>query len=391
MLIKIPYPLKKILNPIASLKLTVACLLISILLVFFGTLAQVEFGIWEAQNRYFSTWWVWETIQFGEWSIPLFLPGGYLVGSVLLINLLAAHGTRFKLTWKKSGIFLTHIGILLLIVGGFITGATSHEGAMSIREGDSSRFIESFHERELAVVDKSDPETDQVVAFDTSLFQTGYRVDHPDLPFFIDVHQYFPNSRLRMREDGAAGQFTRVNRGFGQRIAVRPHRETFKQDEQNLISMEAKLVDKDSNQSLGYWLFTNAIVASQSVEAAGKTYQISLRPTRTYVPYAIKLIDFSHDKYPGTQVPVNFSSKVQLANDEGTVDRESLIYMNHPLRFEGRTFYQQSFGENDKLSVLQVVKNPGWQLPYLSCALLALGLCLQFGIHLGQFLKRRGA
>jgi hypothetical protein len=56
--------------------------------------------------------------------------------------------------------------------------------------------------------------------------------------------------------------------------------------------------------------------------------------------------------------------------------------MNHPLRYEGRTFYQASFGEGDKLSVLQVVENPAAVTPYLACAIVAAGLVFQFLSHL---------
>ena len=66
-----------------------------------------------------------------------------------------------------------------------------------------------------------------------------------------------------------------------------------------------------------------------------------------------------------------------------------LIYMNQPLRYEGRTFYQASYGKGDTLSVLQVVANPGWLVPYLSCTLITLGLLVHFGITLFNALKRR--
>jgi hypothetical protein len=35
------------------------------------------------------------------------------------------------------------------------------------------------------------------------------------------------------------------------------------------------------------------------------------------------------------------------------------------------------------------VRNPSWQIPYLSCALIALGLAIEFGIHLFGFFRRR--
>jgi hypothetical protein len=65
--------------------------------------------------------------------------------------------------------------------------------------------------------------------------------------------------------------------------------------------------------------------------------------------------------------------------------------MNQPLRYGGKAFYQASFGKNDTLSILQVVENPGWLLPYASCVLVALGLLLHFAISLRRSVARRHA
>ena len=80
---------------------------------------------------------------------------------------------------------------------------------------------------------------------------------------------------------------------------------------------------------------------------------------------------------------------MQLTNPNQHESRAALIYMNHPLRYEGRTFYQASFGEGDKLSVFQVMENPASLAPYLSCALIALGLLIQFLSHLYGFVMSR--
>ncbi len=55
-------------------------------------------------------------------------------------------------------------------------------------------------------------------------------------------------------------------------------------------------------------------------------------------------------------------------------NREVLISMNDPLRYRGFTFYQAGFDNNDKTTILQVVKNPAMLLPYIACGLVALGL-----------------
>ena len=41
-----------------------------------------------------------------------------------------------------------------------------------------------------------------------------------------------------------------------------------------------------------------------------------------------------------------------------------------------------SFEPGDTVSILQVVRNPAWLTPYLSCALVAVGLAVQFLMHL---------
>jgi hypothetical protein len=113
-----------------------------------------------------------------------------------------------------------------------------------------------------------------------------------------------------------------------------------------------------------------------------------MRARREYLPYALTLKDFRHDVYPGTDLPKNFSSLVHLSGRDGE-ERDVLIYMNQPLRHDGKAFYQASFGEGDRLSVLQVVENPGWLLPYVSCVLVTLGLLVHFAIALRRGLRRQ--
>jgi cytochrome c biogenesis protein ResB len=136
---------------------------------------------------------------------------------------------------------------------------------------------------------------------------------------------------------------------------------------------------------------SSALGAPQSFVHEGRTYVLSMRPRRYYLPYAVTLKRFSHDIYPGTDIPKNFSSLVHLSNPSSGEERDVLIYMNQPLRYEHRTFYQASFGKGDTLSVLQVVQNPGWLLPYISCVLVGAGLLVHFGLSLRRGMRRRQA
>src|SRR5438477_12955271 len=103
--------LKRLIKFLVSLRLTVVLLAFGILLVFIGTIAQVDEGLYNAQARYFRQWFVLSPVLFGQ-RIPIILPGGYLLGTMLLVNLLAAHIYRFQLTTKKIGIQLAHTGVI---------------------------------------------------------------------------------------------------------------------------------------------------------------------------------------------------------------------------------------------------------------------------------------
>ncbi len=128
---------------LTSLRLTVVLLSAGLALVFVGTLAQVHEGLYQAQARYFKSFFVWKP-TIGDTTWPILLPGGYLIGSLLLLNLLAAHATRFKFTKKKIGIAMIHLGIILLLVGQMLTDVLARESYMLLSsEGPAKDYSES--------------------------------------------------------------------------------------------------------------------------------------------------------------------------------------------------------------------------------------------------------
>src|SRR5262249_41818047 len=110
----------------SSLKLTVVCLGLGMVLVFWGTLAQVELGLFKAQNEFFRSFFIYWGPKTASWKIPIF-PGGYLVGGVLLINLVTAHFKRFRFSSAKVGIWMVHFGLILLLLGQLLTDVLSRE------------------------------------------------------------------------------------------------------------------------------------------------------------------------------------------------------------------------------------------------------------------------
>ena len=127
----------------------------------------------------------------------------------------------------------------------------------------------------------------------------------------------------------------------------------------------------------------------QEVKVGDKTYLLQLRFKRIYRPYTVYLDKFSFDRYSGTAVARNFSSDVRVVDPARHTNRQVRIWMNHPLRYAGETFYQSDWNKvTEKGTVLQIVSNPGWLLPYLACGVGALGLLVHFGMRLITFIRK---
>ncbi|MEO6873101.1 MAG: cytochrome c biogenesis protein ResB [Chthoniobacterales bacterium] len=371
---------------LASLRLTVVCLGLGMLLIFLGTLAQVHLGIHQAQELYFQSLLVFWSPPGASWKIPV-LPGGYLLGAVLLVNLLAAHATRFQVSRKKIGIFLLHLGVILLIVGQLLTGLFARETQMRIDAGQTLAYSEAPREVELAVIDVSNPDYDQVVAIPEDRLAQGGTIQNPTLPFTINIRRFLPNARLTMRAQEPNAPASIATTGFGANVVAQEIPRTVKDDERDLSTAYVEL---DGVQgSLGTWLVSNAIPEPQAVTIDGKTYELVMRQRRFYKQFALTLEHFAHDRYAGTDIPKNFSSRVRLVDFQRGENREVLISMNDPLRYRGFTFYQQGFDNNDKTTILQVVKNPAMILPYIACGLVGLGLLVQFSMHLFGFVRKQ--
>ncbi|MGD0745952.1 MAG: cytochrome c biogenesis protein ResB [Verrucomicrobiota bacterium] len=369
----------------SSLKLTVACLVLGCVLVFWGTVAQVHLGLFKAQNEFFRSFFVYWTPAGSGFHIPIF-PGGYLVGTVLLINLFVAHFRYYQPGKRKIGILLIHLGVVLLLLGQMLTDFLSRESALHLRIGETKNYSEAERAYELAVMDTTDPDSDKVVAIPCSLLARRGEVSDPEMPFTVRLKTFYANSSL-VQQSQPGYEPVKTTAGIGSGIWWR---EEPRETEMNRLDMPSATVEIATPQgSLGTFLVSAWLNQPQSFICQQHTYELRMRQERYYMPFSLHLIEFRHDKYPGTDIPKNFSSRVRLQNLENGEDREVQIFMNNPLRYAGETFYQASFDPDDHGSVLQVVHNPSWLTPYFSCVLVATGLIIQFLSHLVPFLKRR--
>jgi len=379
--------LRKFINVITSLKLTIVCLVAAMALIFAGTISQVHLGIWEAQQRYFQSFFVWWPAEGNGFQIPIF-PGGHLIGAVLLVNLLAAHAKRFQWAWRKFGIHLTHAGLIIMLAGGLFTDLFAVESHMRLSTGDTKNYSEDPRRMELAVIDTSNPEFDQVTAIPEAVLRRGGTIEHKSLPFRIVVRHYYQNSRLHMMNESGVTLKPVANQGPGAQVVVEPAPRATGVNDRDLVTAAVEIIPAKGT-SLGTWLASDALGAPQTFSTDGRTWQLVMRPARYYKPYSVTLQKFTHERYVGTDIPKNFASTVTLIDPERSVNRNVLVYMNHPLRYRGETYYQAGFEKDDRTSILQVVRNPSFIAPYVACIVVAAGLLMQFGYHLVGFSRRR--
>lgn len=414
--------MKKFVEFFTSLKLTVVLLAFAIVLVFVGTLAQADEGLYGAQAHYFKQWIVIGAHLFGH-EIPLILPGGYLIGTLLLVNLVTTHIYRFQFTAKKLGIQIAHAGIIVLLVGQLSTDLVSRELQMHFNEGDKLSYADSATDYELIFA-----QGNQVTAIPEKMLKTGKELspEKTGLPFTIRVKAHWHNSDLVFRAPMLQNGPPITTNGIAADFDFQARPDVKTTDQRNVPTTVLEFFT--SAGSLGTWVasdwagdvslveavrnsyaqqtgmgmaqrIASDLVVPQSIDAAGKKFTFTLRPTRVHFPFSLTLLKATHTTYPGTDIPKDFRSRVLLANSKTGEKREVEISMNHPLRYGGYTYYQYQMDAGQLTreagrtpsSVLQVVRNPSWLTPYIGCTMVAIGLVVQFMYHLTGFVSKRKA
>lgn len=416
-------PALLILKPLASLRVTIALFVLSLILVFMGTLAQKHSGIERVLREYFYCWVatidlnlisdfteVFFKFRFAgdlkkPFVVPVWFPGGYLIGWAMVVNLTAAHIVRFRMAWSQAGIWILHFGMVVLLAGEFVKAEIGHEDRMNLREGQTSDFLIDTRKFELTIAKHGTGETVDVIKIPHELLQKSAqgvrankpsaRIDLPDVPFYVKTLEYYENSSdPRAR---SADEEPQTTNGLGKFVTIKSVKEFSGTDPSGRADFASAVVEffrKDNDASLGTYLVSELLGEAQSLAMDDKIYHVNFRMQRTYLPYSITAEKIENDFYPGTEIPRNYASTIRLQDPRNKEDRTVTIWMNHPLRYDGATYYQSQMEAKPgsvKVTGLQVVRNPGSSWPYVSCTLVSLGMLVHFGVKFLEFLKKKAA
>jgi hypothetical protein len=321
---------------LSSPRLAVICFLLLSLMVIAGTFYQSEHGLYLAQQRFFSSW-----ISFIG---PIPVPSAKTVMWILFINLSSALIFRFNYSTKNLGLIISHFGMILLLISGFLTDSFSQESFLKLQEGESSNIAEDYYKWQVLVINNPDNSTK---VFSLDKLRAGDKLTDK-----ISIKQIYQNSKLF--ETPFAGTI-----------------------------LKELVINKDYEANIPGLILEGDI--EQYLEAESKNfiqneeYSILLQRKKYQLPFKISLIDVSRDLHPGTNIAKSYKSQVTAT--ESGLSRDLSISMNKPFRTGAFTAFQAGYGidqDSNEFTILAIVNNPNYSLAYWATLIASLGLFINF-------------
>ena len=413
---KTAFTFRRVLLALASLRVTAVLFILALVLVFFGTLAQKRDSLNTVLADYFYCYLAWLDLNLISDFTQVFFrfrflgtdqdpvqvripfPGGFTLGWIMVVNLTAAHLVRFKLSWKRLGLWILHAGVIVLLAGEFVRANYAVETQMNLAEGQTGNFLLSLDRTELSFLRDGPSGSDEVINVPGELIERGGTVSHPDVPFDVTVVKYMKNTRPPDRANTLGiltvepGEENPATAGIGLAVKLMPQKEFSSVSSKGRVNQPGAyvtLTDRATGQPAGTYLVGTDISSPQPVGDSG--WRVALRGARTYLPYTVHVLKVERVNWPGTEKPKEFKSTIRVDNPKTNEQREVVIQMNDPLRYEGRTYYQSQMevGGPANITGFQVVENPGATVPYIACTMITIGMGAHFLLKLIEYLNRR--
>ena len=121
----------------------------------------------------------------------------------------------------------------------------------------------------------------------------------------------------------------------------------------------------------------------------GKKVELYLTKETLNLPFEFVLTNFKMDKDPGTNNPASYESFVRLFSEEGPSDHH--VFMNNPLKYNGFTFYQASYSQDQQgnySSTLTANVDQGRPLKYLGSLFLVFGAIWHYFLNRKRWKKK---
>lgn len=358
-------------NPMSSLRSTVSsCLhwLAGPRVVFFalpwllvlltlGTISQRYIGLYHSEKLFFGSFILWLGL------VPL--PGAYATLCFLSAGLIAKLVLKSPLRKRTAGTFITHVSVLMLMLGGLVSAFSREEGYITIFPQEIVNTVSDYHDREVAVL--KDGKEYQVIPY-TSL-QEQEKLPLEGVPFTVNIKQKCYPCAVEPLSEADVGAY-----GMAAAMELKDA-QPGPDDALNRAGAMVEIAGV-SKEQVGRYILFESLAEPPVIKVEGHEYKLLMRAAKRLLPFSVQLLDFEQENHPGTAMAREYRSEIQVK--DGELKWKETVSMNQPMRYRGYTIYQSSFVEDGekKASVLAVVKNAGWVFPYISVTLLSIGLLL---------------
>ena len=254
--------------------------------------------------------------------------------------------------WKKFGSFVLHVAFVVILIGAGLTRYFGYEGIIHIREGLSENEMLSVK----------------------AYFQIKTEKESFEYPLAL---AQIANNTFSYRE---------MIQGKVLHVTYKSFRAGSKGELGTLI-VDATYdnVTKTAKIEGGAgWIEPPTILHFEDVEIA-----LAWGAKVIELPFSLKLIDFQLERYAGSMSPSSYASEIEVQDKVSNITLPYRIFMNHPLTYQGYTFFQSSYDTDEKGTILEVNKDPGKWPTYCGYFLLCVGFVGNFFTKGSRFLKLR--
>ena len=174
-----------------------------------------------------------------------------------------------------------------------------------------------------------------------------------------------------------------VPKGKPQLVYVPSHANAFAND-----ALHIRVTSGNENKDLFVYGKQGTIGKMEKTTIGNISIGASFGSTEHILPFILKLNDFQIERYPGSKSPSSFASEVTLTDAKNHVEKPFRIFMNNILKYKGYRFFQSSFDEDEKGTVLSVNYDAaGTTITYIGYLLMTIGMVLTLFSRKSKFMR----
>ncbi len=290
---------------------------------------------------------------------------------VLLIVLLVLNMINKKLFSKdKIAQIIFHFSFIVMIIGGGVTRYFGYEANMHIIENETVSTLYTLEPYlQLKIPDENIEYTSKSPIYFSQIQSNTFHLE------------FEAAGRGKIELDYKDYVYNTPNLTFREYLEERNDKSLFvagdsDQENPDALIVEITIEDKQYEAVL-YYDDTRYIQPFQSFIFEDLELELTYGPKPVHIPFALKLLNFTLSKYPGSDIPSGSESKIVLIDERNNLKEEHLIYKNHVLDYDGYRFFQTSYDDDEKGTILSVNYDYfGTRITYFSYFLMVLGAVL---------------